>query len=94
MSISIQKMRSQIYILLLIIVANAEEHADYRLMGHWDVSIILFRAHVVQECKNLGFQKHKKPKAQPLKVIGELALRDIHEVDDIKMDISMEITLR
>ena len=44
--------------------------------------------------KNLGFQKHEKPNAQPLKVIGELNLRDIHEVDDIKMDISMEITLR
>ena len=54
MAVSIQKMRSQIYFLLLIILANSAEHADYRLMGHWDVSIILFRTNVVQESRYMS----------------------------------------
>ena len=56
-------MRSQIYFLLLVIIANAAGHADYRLMGHWDVSIFLFRTHVAQESRymlKLGFSEARE----------------------------------
>ena len=39
-------------------------------------------------------QKHQKPEGRPLTVTGELNLRNIQEVDDSKMVISLEISLR
>ena len=39
-------------------------------------------------------QKHQKPQGRPLKVFGELNLRNIQGVDDAKMVISLEISLR
>ena len=38
-------------------------------------------------------QKHQKPQGRPLKVFGELNLRNIQGVDDAKMVISLEISL-
>ena len=41
-------------------------------------------------------QKHQKPgkAGQQMKVVGQLNLRNIMEVDDSKMTISLEISLR
>ena len=108
---NVWRMQSQMFFLLVIIISQslAGRH-DYRLVGlleedNYPVSEIwnLERAN----SNNLILQKHQKPKGKPLKVEGELNLRNIQkvkhnidikinfkQVDDQNLCISLEITLR
>ena len=98
------------FFLLLIIISGSLAGHDYRLVGlleedNYPVSTIctLERGNSI----NWILQKHQKPKGKPLKVEGELNLRNIQkvnhnidikinfkQVDDQNLCISLEITLR
>ena len=99
------------FFLLLIIISESLAGHDYRLVGlleedNYPVSKIctlLERGN----SNNWILQKHQKPKGKPLKVEGELNLRNIQkgnhnidlninfkQVDDQNLCISLEITLR
>ena len=105
-------MQSHLFFLLLIIISGsfAGRH-DYRLVGlleedNYPVSKMCALGRV--NSNNLILQKHQKPKGKPLKVEGELNLRNIQkvnhnnididvnfkQVDDQNLCISLEITLR
>merc|ERR550534_2072341 len=72
-------MQSQMCFLLLIIISGSLAGHDYRLVGLFEED---------------NYPKHQKPKGKPLKVEGELNLRNIQKVDDQNLCISLEITLR
>ena len=98
------------FLLVIIISQSLAGRHDYRLVGlleedNYPVSemCILERGN----SNNLILQKHQKPKGKPLKVEGELNLRNIQkvkhnidininfkQVDDQNLCISLEITLR
>ena len=98
------------FFLLLIIISESLAGHDYRLVGlleedNYPVSKIctLERGN----SNNWILQKHQKPRGKPLKVEGELNLRNIQkvnynidininckQVDDQNLCISLEITLR
>ena len=98
------------FFLLLIIISGSLAGHDYRLVGlleedNYPVSKIctLERGN----SNNWILQKHQKPRGKPLKVEGELNLRNIQkvnynidininckQVDDQNLCISLEITLR
>ena len=98
------------FFLLLIIISESFAGHDYRLVGlfeedNYPVSKIYSLERGNSD--NLILQKHQKPKGKPLKVEGELNLRNIQkvnhnidikinfkQVDDQNLCISLEITLR
>ena len=98
------------FFFLLIIISESLAGHDYRLVGlleedNYPVSKIYSLERGNSD--NLILQKHQKPKGKPLKVEGELNLRNIQkvnhnidikinfkQVDDQNMCISLEITLR
>ena len=64
-----------------------------------DYHVSVFFENTVQFCilyvlKSFFPQNHEKPTGSPLKVYGQLNLRNIQGVDDAKMVISLEISLR
>ena len=103
-------MQSQVFFLLLFIISESLAGHDYRLVGlleedNYPVSKIYSLERGNSD--NLILQKHQKPKGKPLKVEGELNLRNIQkvnqnidikinfkQVDDQNLCISLEITLR
>ena len=98
------------FFLLLIIISESLAGHDYRLVGllkedNYPVSKICTLGR--GNSNNWILQKHLKPKGKPLKVEGELNLRNIQkvnynidininckQVDDQNLCISLEITLR
>ena len=98
------------FFLLLIIISESLAGHDYRLVGlleedNYPVSEMC--ALERGNSNNFILQKHQKPKGKPLKVEGELNLRNIQkvnhnidikinfkQVDDQNLCISLEITLR
>ena len=98
------------FFLLLIIISETLAGHDYRLVGllkedNYPVSKICTLGR--GNSNNWILQKHLKPKGKPLKVEGELNLRNIQkvnynidininckQVDDQNLCISLEITLR
>ena len=102
LSLSIRRMQCSLFLLLLIL---APAFPDARLEGlcstvncstQYHVSALLYFFTLKQKCGIQTYlpQKHQKPLGRPLKVFGELNLRNIQGVDDAKMVISLEISLR
>ena len=98
---SIRRMQCSLFLLLLILAPALGEPLGLGLDGlatgiNYHVSALFtfyFRTKVWNS--NLfSPQKHQKPEGRPLTVTGELNLRNIQEVDDSKMVISLEISLR
>ena len=102
LSMSIGRMQCSLFLLLLILAPPAlGEPLGLGLDGlatgmNYHVSA-LYTFYLRTKVWNSNLfppQKHQKPEGRPLTVTGELNLRNIQEVDDSKMVISLEISLR
>ena len=101
LSMSIRRMQCSLFLLLLILAPALGEPLGLGLDGlatgmnyHVSALYTFYLRTKVWNSNIFSPQKHQKPEGRPLTVTGELNLRNIQEVDDSKMVISLEISLR